>query len=54
MRLAALPPPPGTIFAEYRDTDYGVEKRRDYRISFNLRDVGTFVDVSGGLDHLPF
>jgi LPS-assembly protein len=43
-----------SIFAEYRDTNYGTEHRRDYRIAFNLRDVGTFIDVSGGLDSTPF
>lgn len=43
-----------SLYAEYRDTNYGGEHRQDWRLSFNLRDVGTFFDVSGGLDDLPF
>ena len=43
-----------SLFAEFLDDRLRNPHRREYRIAINLKDVGTFIDVSGGLESLPF
>ena len=38
-----------SLALEYRESLFGDETDRDYRFSFTLKNVGTFIDLNGGL-----
>jgi len=41
-----------TIFVEVRELRTPPTPRRDFRLVFNLKDIGTLLDVNGSLDHI--